>query len=78
MNKEKIPEIKYKDFWSKLWLILKPSRPLMRSILIIITLGAILDIVKPYMIKLVIDRLTNFQPEDLWLMFGFVGLLKKK
>ncbi|MEI6835613.1 MAG: ABC transporter ATP-binding protein [Candidatus Falkowbacteria bacterium] len=72
-GEEKKKELSFKDFWAKLWQILNPSHRAIRSILVVIMTGAALDIFKPYLVKLLIDRLTNFHPEDLFIMMVFVG-----
>ena len=65
--------LSYKDFWTKLWKILSPSHQAIRTIFGIIMLGAVVDIFKPYLVKLLIDKLSNFQPEDILVMMYFVG-----
>ena len=72
-QEEKNQELSLKDFWTKLWQILSPSHGAIHSILGVIMTGVVLDIFKPYLVKLLIDRLTNFRPEDLLIMMVFVG-----
>lgn len=76
MENEKKEETKidFKDFWSKLWKILSPSHRLIWSILLIIMIAATLDIIKPYLLKLLIDKLTVFQPEHILVIISFIGL----
>jgi len=77
MESEKKDEPKinlpFKGFWLKLWKILSPSHKLIKAIFSVIIVAAILDIIKPYLVKLLIDRLTNFRPEDILIMSTLVG-----
>lgn len=70
---EQKTEAPFKGFWSKLWKILSPSHKLIKAIFSVIIVAAILDIIKPYLVKLLIDRLTNFRPEDILIMSTLVG-----
>jgi ABC-type multidrug transport system fused ATPase/permease subunit len=60
-----------RKFWTKLWELLSESHRLIFVILFFTLLAASLDLVKPYIVKVVIDHLTNFKKEDLYLM-GFL------
>jgi ABC-type multidrug transport system fused ATPase/permease subunit len=73
-SKDNLPDISFKEFWVRLWKILKPSHGAIRGIFWIIILVAMLDIVNPYMIKLIIDRLTNLQAGAWPIILGFVAL----
>jgi len=61
--KEKM--ISWSRFWIELWNLLKPFRRLFFSIFGIAILVAVLDLVKPYILKWLIDGLTNFETADL-------------
>lgn len=56
-EKETIP---WKTFWSELWRLLEQFRGLFWTITAIILAAAILDLGKPYILKLVIDGVSNF------------------
>lgn len=71
-QKEEI-KISSKDFWLKLWELLSESHRLIFVILAFTFVAAFLDLVKPYIVKVVIDQLTNFQKEDVFLMMMLVG-----
>lgn len=76
MENEKIENksnLGFKKFWANLWKILSPSHGMIKAIFGIIMMAAVLDIVKPYLVKLVIDRLTDFKPEDILILMIFVG-----
>lgn len=64
-KKEEEIKITSKEFWVKLWQLISESRRLVVVIIIMSVLAAILDIVKPYIVKVVIDSLTSFNKEEL-------------
>lgn len=57
--------IPWKRFWIELWNLLRPFRRLFFGIFGIAVVAAILDLVKPYILKWVIDSLTNFKLSSL-------------
>lgn len=73
-DKNEASKISNRDFWFKLWNLLKESRRLIFIILFFTIVAATLDLVKPYIVKVVIDNLTNFTKEDLWLMATLIGI----
>ncbi len=73
-EEKEIPQISNKEFWVKLWQLLAESHRLIFIILAFTVVAALLDLLKPYIVKLLIDNLTNFQKEDLQLMIMLVGL----
>lgn len=73
-EEKEVPRISNKEFWAKLWKLLGESRRLIFVILIFTVLAAILDLVKPYVVKLVIDNLTNFKTEDLAFMLMLIAI----
>ncbi len=72
-EEKELPQISNKEFWSKLWQLLDESHRLIFVILAFTVLAALLDLLKPYLVKLVIDSLTNFQKENLMMMIMLVG-----
>jgi ABC-type multidrug transport system fused ATPase/permease subunit len=73
-KKEEAPKISNGEFWVKLWSLISESRKLIFVILIFTILSVTLDLIKPYIVKVVIDRLTNFRKEDLQFMAILIGL----
>lgn len=73
-KKEEEVKISNKEFWGSLWKLLSSNRRLVMIILIMSTLAAFLDIVKPYVVKLVVDSLTSFKKENLQLLLFLVGI----
>jgi len=73
-EEKEAPKISAKEFWGSLWKLISSNRRLVFVILILSVLAAILDIVKPYIVKIVIDSLTNFNKDNLqFLMFLVIG-----
>ncbi len=75
-NKKK-PSLSWREFWQELWRLLLPFRRLIHTILAITVVGAVFDLAKPYILKLLIDSLYNFQATDLnfliWLIVLYLG-----
>lgn len=75
-NKKK-PSLSWREFWQELWRLLLPFRRLIHTILAITVVGAVFDLAKPYILKLLIDGLYNFQATDLnfliWLIVLYLG-----
>lgn len=67
-------KISNREFWIKLWDLLSESRKLVYLIIFFIVIQASLDIVKPYVVKLVIDNLINFNKENLLFLGALVGI----
>lgn len=72
-EEKELPQISNKEFWIKLWELLNESHRLIFVILVFTVVAALLDLLKPYIVKIVIDNLTNFKKEDLVLMIMLVG-----
>lgn len=77
VKKDEKPSLSWGVFWRSLFKLLKPFHFLMLRILILIVFISALDLAKPYILKLVIDALTNFQNIDLnfllWLIVLYLG-----
>ncbi|MFH1890647.1 MAG: ABC transporter transmembrane domain-containing protein [Candidatus Kuenenbacteria bacterium] len=63
-----------KKFWKKLWSILKPFQKQMIQLAFIIGFMEITRLISPYLIKLIIDRIANFDPQKLKELLGLVAL----
>ncbi|MBN2884835.1 ABC transporter ATP-binding protein [Patescibacteria group bacterium] len=76
-NKKQSASLSWSQFWRELWHLLQPFRRLMARILILALVIGIFDLAKPYILKLVIDNLYNFQAIDfhflLWLILFYLG-----
>ena len=76
-RKKQAPSFAWSKFWRELWQLLKPFRRLMAWILTVVILVGLFDLAKPYILKLVIDSLYNFQAIDFrflaWLIVLYLG-----
>lgn len=64
-KEEEMKNLSGREFWSKLWGLLAESRRLMLVILGLTILAAAFDLLKPYIVKLLVDFLINFKKEEL-------------
>ena len=64
-----------KDFWLRLWSILKPFQKTMIRLSFVIALFELSKLVSPYLLKLVIDRIAAFDPEEFLALVGLVLLM---
>ena len=70
-EKETIP---WRRFWVELWRLLKDFRRSFVVISIIIVLASFLDLLKPYILQVVINGLTNFSAHSLVWFFELIAL----
>jgi ABC-type bacteriocin/lantibiotic exporter with double-glycine peptidase domain len=68
--KEKKFEIK--SFWVKIWKLLEPSRKRIINLLVLIMVIEIIQLIGPYFLKITIDKITNFKPEELGVILFLV------
>ena len=74
-NKEQEKKIiSWSDFWRELLKMIKPFRTIAFTILAITILASLLDLVKPYILKWLIDGLTEFSLSTLGDMFKLIIL----
>lgn len=67
-QKTELETIPWKRFWRELWKLIAPFRRMSYSILAIIILIAGLDLVNPYLLKILIDALNGFDAGKLWFL----------
>jgi len=58
-------ELSTKKFWLRLWKLLIPSKKQIKRLLILILVFESSRLVAPYILKLIIDKLTNFNIEEI-------------
>jgi len=63
-TKNKQPALTYSQFWQGFWRLTQPVRKGLFQVLTLAIFITILGTLKPYALKLVIDRLTNFSASD--------------
>ena len=73
-KEEKKETIAWSRFWIELWTLLKPFKRLCFVILSFIILEATLDLFKPYLLKLLVDGLSGFKPENLTYLLKIIVL----
>ncbi len=66
--------ITWSRFWKELWHLLKPYRKSFSSISALIIVLAFLDLLSPYILKLLIDGLNGFDVENLVYLIQFIVL----
>lgn len=66
--------VSWRLFWVELWRLLAPFKKLFVGITIIVVIAAVLDLVKPFILKWVIDGLTNFKLESLSDLLKLIAL----
>jgi ABC-type multidrug transport system fused ATPase/permease subunit len=68
-NKGKNPnyakEFDTKGFWMRLWALLEPSQDQIKRLIFFIMIEEAVRLVGPYILKLIIDAIANFQVEDI-------------
>ncbi len=69
----KSPE-KLPNFWRNLWKILAPSQRAIKALLIFIVISEVVNIINPYVLKMIIDRFQKFDPANLDQLFALVLL----
>lgn len=63
--KNEIKKLNLRDFWKKLWGLLSFSHKQIRNLMIFIMFIEIINLSGPYLLKLIIDNITNFSPEKI-------------
>jgi ABC-type multidrug transport system fused ATPase/permease subunit len=71
-NDDKI--ISWGRFWTELWSLLRPFKKLFLLVFVMAIFTALLDLVKPYILKWLIDGLTNFNSSDLKNLLKLIAL----
>lgn len=64
-----------KGFWQRLWILLEPSHKRIKILLGFTVVFELARMVGPFILKLVVDKLTNFNPEEIWSVILLVGLI---
>jgi len=69
------PEIiSWGRFWVELWKLLRPFKKFFKFILLTTILLAGLDLISPYILKIVIDSLTGFDTTQVWFILKLIIL----
>ena len=67
VRKKDIKEKKFdaQEFWVKMWKLLKPSRKQIISLLFLVSAIEISRLINPYILKIIIDKITSFDASQL-------------
>ncbi len=68
-------KIDLKRFWTRLWKLLEPSHKQITRLLVLTMALEIVDLAGPYILKVVIDKITNFNAEQMGIILGLVILM---
>lgn len=64
-KKSSISEINIKGFWSRLWNLLSPSKKQIKKLAILTVFFEMSRLIGPYILKLIIDLITNFNADQI-------------
>jgi len=64
-----------REFWLKLWSLLKPFKVKIKKLALIIALVQVMILISPYLLKLIVDRIANFDPERIRELLGLVVIM---
>jgi len=62
-------------FWLKLWDLLTPSKKQIKILFSLTVVFEFARLIGPYILKLIIDRITNFSPADVFPILGLIILM---
>lgn len=68
-------QINLRKFFARLWSLLKPVHKRFYALLAILVVLESLNLAGPYLLKFIIDEITNFDPEKLSLLIGLSAAL---
>lgn len=66
---------KQENFWMQLWQLLLPSRPLIKISLGLIVVMELSNFVAPFVLKVIIDKITNFDTREIASILFFIFLM---
>lgn len=64
-----------KTFWKNLWNILAPFHRQMVWLAVVIALFELVRLIPPYLLKLIIEQLENFDQNQIYHLLGLIGLM---
>lgn len=70
---KKLPN--FKGFWLRLWDLLTPLHSKIKVLVVFITVLELIRLVGPYILKLIIDLITDFREENLIKIFFLIALM---
>lgn len=73
-KKSQTNRILRRGFWTDFWVLLRPFRQFFLKITVILLFIGGLDLLKPYLLKVVIDNLNNFDKDRLFFLLKLIAL----
>lgn len=71
MNKQK----SIKNFWKKIWQLIAPSQRQIMNLFVLILLLEFIRLIGPYILKIVIDKITNFNVQEMDVILFLIVLM---
>lgn len=68
----KIKQENFKDFWKRLWHLIKPSQKQLKRLSFFLLVLELASLIGPYLLKYIIDIVTDFQRSDIGLIILLV------
>ena len=68
-------EINLRKFVNQLWTLLKPSRKKIMMLIFFIIIIEIIELIGPYILKIIIDSILSFDNEKIGILLGWVGVM---
>ncbi|HRY82865.1 MAG TPA: ABC transporter ATP-binding protein [Candidatus Moranbacteria bacterium] len=65
----------FRSFWVKIWKLLEPSHRQIINLLILLFFGEIIVLTGPYILKIIIDKIANFNPVQIGVIFVLIILM---
>ncbi|MCX6761867.1 MAG: ABC transporter ATP-binding protein [Candidatus Moranbacteria bacterium] len=72
---EKQAKIDLGRFWKRLWILLTPSQKQIKKLLVLIMMMEVVHLGGPYMLKIIIDKITNFNVAELGTILFLVVMM---
>jgi ABC-type multidrug transport system fused ATPase/permease subunit len=74
-NKKEKKDLRENKFWLKLWSLLEPSQKNIKGLLLVTVLFELARLIGPFLLKLIVDSLVVFSPENIPYILALIGLM---
>ncbi|MFA7319119.1 MAG: ABC transporter ATP-binding protein [Parcubacteria group bacterium] len=68
-------EVNFSGFWVRLWKLLEPSHKKIINLLAVVSAVEVIRLIGPYIFKLIIDKITDFNVAQLDVVLGLIVLM---
>jgi ABC-type multidrug transport system fused ATPase/permease subunit len=65
----------FRSFWVKIWKLLEPSRGQVTGLLVLLFFMEAVALISPYILKIIIDKVTHFDPAQLKIILVWVAVM---